>query len=87
MAAIEQVEQCWDALDGSCQSRTVMPAVYELRGDLEGLQGEHGGLTCTSSNARKVIEWSWARREKILFFPMNTWAGNTANKMASRASR
>src|SRR5437870_4198921 len=43
--------------------------------------GEHGGITCTSSNARRVIEWAWARREKILFFPDEHLGRNTANKM------
>jgi hypothetical protein len=30
---------------------------------------------------RKVIEWCWARREKILFFPDEHLGRNTANKM------
>ncbi|HET9962034.1 MAG TPA: quinolinate synthase NadA, partial [Nitrospiraceae bacterium] len=39
------------------------------------------GITCTSSNARAVIEWCWERREKILFFPDEHLGRNTANKM------
>ena len=83
MAAIEQVEQCWDALGRIVPvEETVMPAVYvNSAAVLKAFCGEHGGLTCTSSNARKVIEWSWARREKILFFPDEHLGRNTANKM------
>ena len=83
MAAIEQVEQCWDALGRVVPvEETVMPAVYvNSAAILKAFCGEHGGLTCTSSNARKVIEWSWARREKILFFPDEHLGRNTANKM------
>ncbi len=83
MAAIEQVEQCWDALGRVVPvEETVMPAVYvNSAAVLKAFCGEHGGLTCTSSNARKVIEWSWARREKILFFPDEHLGRNTANKM------
>ncbi|MET0516339.1 MAG: quinolinate synthase NadA [Nitrospiraceae bacterium] len=83
MAAIEQVEQCWDALSRMVPvEETVMPAVYvNSAAVLKAFCGEHGGITCTSSNARVVIEWSWARREKILFFPDEHLGRNTANKM------
>ena len=59
-----------------------MPAVYvNSAAVLKAFCGEHGGITCTSSNAKAVIEWSWARREKILFFPDEHLGRNTANKM------
>ena len=83
MAAIEQVEQCWDVLSRMMPvEETVMPAVYvNSAAVLKAFCGEHGGITCTSSNAKAVIEWSWARREKILFFPDEHLGRNTANKM------
>jgi len=83
MAAIEQVDQCWDALGRVIPvEETVMPAVYvNSAAVLKAFCGEHGGITCTSSNARAVIEWSWARREKILFFPDEHLGRNTANRM------
>lgn len=83
MAAIEQVEQCWDALSRIVPvEETVMPAVYvNSAAVLKAFCGEHGGITCTSSNAKAVIEWSWARRERILFFPDEHLGRNTANKM------
>jgi quinolinate synthase len=83
MAAIEQVEQCWDALNRIVPvEEAVMPAVYvNSAAVLKAFCGEHGGITCTSSNAKAVIDWSWARREKILFFPDEHLGRNTANKM------
>ena len=83
MAAIEQVEQCWDALNRIVPVEdTIMPAVYvNSAAVLKAFCGEHGGITCTSSNAKAVIEWCWARREKILFFPDEHLGRNTANKM------
>lgn len=83
MAAIEQVDQCWEALGRVVPvEETVMPAVYvNSAAVLKAFCGEHGGITCTSSNAKAVIEWSWARREKILFFPDEHLGRNTANKM------
>ena len=83
MAAIEQVDQCWETLGRVLPvEETVMPAVYvNSAAVLKAFCGEHGGITCTSSNAKAVIEWSWARREKILFFPDEHLGRNTANKM------
>ncbi|MGH7232715.1 MAG: quinolinate synthase NadA [Nitrospiraceae bacterium] len=83
MAAIEQVDQCWEALGRILPvEETVMPAVYvNSAAILKAFCGEHGGITCTSSNARAVMEWCWARREKILFFPDEHLGRNTANKM------
>jgi len=83
MAAIEQVDECWEALGRVIPvEETVMPAVYvNSAAVLKAFCGEHGGITCTSSNARAVIEWCWARREKILFFPDEHLGRNTANRM------
>ncbi len=83
MAAIEQVDQCWEALGRVVPvEETVMPAVYvNSAAVLKAFCGEHGGITCTSSNARAVLEWSWAQREKVLFFPDEHLGRNTANKM------
>ena len=83
MAAIEQVDECWDSLAGILPvEETVTPAVYvNSAAVLKAFCGEHGGITCTSSNARAVIEWAWARREKVLFFPDEHLGRNTANKM------
>ncbi len=83
MAAVEQVDQCWESLGRVLSvEETVTPAVYvNSAAVLKAFCGEHGGLTCTSSNARVIMEWAWARREKILFFPDEHLGRNTANAM------
>jgi len=83
MAAIEQVDQCWETLARLIPvEEAVTPVVYvNSAAVLKAFCGEHGGITCTSSNARAVIEWAWGRREKILFFPDEHLGRNTANKM------
>ncbi|MBI5410445.1 MAG: quinolinate synthase NadA, partial [Nitrospirae bacterium] len=83
MAAIEQVDQCWESLGRMLPVEgTVTPVVYvNSAAILKAFCGEHGGITCTSSNARAVMDWAWARREKILFFPDEHLGRNTANKM------
>jgi quinolinate synthase len=83
MAAIEQVDHCWETLGRVLDvEKTVTPAVYvNSAAVLKAFCGEHGGITCTSSNARAVMDWAWARREKILFFPDEHLGRNTANRM------
>lgn len=83
MAAIEQVDECWDALSRIVSVEDVVtPVVYvNSAADLKAFCGEHGGITCTSSNAKAVMNWAWSRREKILFFPDEHLGRNVANKM------
>ena len=83
MAAIEQVDECWDALSQVLAvEEMVTPVVYvNSAADLKAFCGEHGGVTCTSSTAKAVMDWAWSRREKILFFPDEHLGRNVANKM------
>jgi quinolinate synthase len=43
--------------------------------------GEHGGIVCTSTNARHVLDWSFEQREKVLFFPDQHLGRNTGYAM------
>src|SRR2546428_4672783 len=83
MAQLEQVDQAWEQLGRILPGEEAVTPVVHVNSaaDLKAFCGEHGGITCTSSNARRVIEWAWARREKILFFPDEHLGRNTANKM------
>ena len=58
----------------------ITPVTYiNSAADLKAFCGEHGGIVCTSSNAPKILEWSFARREKVLFFPdqhLGRWSGH-----------
>src|SRR6266851_4685686 len=48
---------------------------------LKAFVGRHGGAVCTSSNARAVLEWAFARGEKVLFFPDQHLGRNTGFQM------
>jgi quinolinate synthase len=37
--------------------------------DPKAFCGEDGGIVCTSPNARSILEWLFAQRDKVLFFP------------------
>ncbi len=80
MASLAKVTRCWRELSAVLNpEETVTPVTYiNSAADLKAFCGEHGGIVCTSSNAQKILEWSFARREKVLFFPdqhLGRWSG------------
>lgn len=83
MADEEQVLRCWRELAEVVDpDEAVTPVTYiNSTAALKAFCGEHGGIVCTSSNARRILEWSWSRREKILFFPDQHLGENTAVAM------
>jgi len=83
MANLVKVKQCWQELaQVIAVENAVTPVTYiNSAADLKAFCGEHEGIVCTSSNARKILEWSFARREKVLFFPDQHLGRNTAYRM------
>jgi quinolinate synthase len=83
MANLAKVEKCWAELATVLDpDQQVTPVTYiNSAADLKAFCGRHGGIVCTSSNARAVLEWSFARRDKVLFFPDQHLGRNTAYGM------
>ncbi|WP_420466089.1 quinolinate synthase NadA [Panacagrimonas sp.] len=83
MANLVKVRKCWDELSQVIDpDQSVTPVTYiNSAADLKAFCGSHGGIVCTSSNARAVLEWSFARREKVLFFPDQHLGRNTGIRM------
>ncbi len=83
MANLIKVRRCWAELSEILDpDQSVTPVTYiNSAADLKAFCGQHGGIVCTSSNARAVLEWSFARREKVLFFPDQHLGRNTAFNM------
>jgi len=85
MARLDQVETCWAELGELFGPEQVMPVTYvNSAADLKAFCGRHGGIVCTSANARPVLEWAFARRPKVLFFPDQHLGRNTALRMGLR---
>ena len=79
MANLQNVERAWQELSEVLEpDETITPVTYiNSAADLKGFCGEHGGIVCTSTNARHVLDWSFKRREKVLFFPDQHLGRNT----------
>ncbi|MDX2375772.1 quinolinate synthase NadA [Microbacterium sp. LRZ72] len=91
MADIDQVEECWEQLEdvyGPMHEADadglvpVIPVTYmNSSAAIKGFVGRHGGIVCTSSNARTVLEWAFERGRRVLFFPDQHLGRNTAKAM------
>lgn len=83
MANLANVERAWRELATVLDpDETITPVTYiNSAADLKAFCGRHGGIVCTSSNARKVLEWSFAQRDKVLFFPDQHLGRNTGYTM------
>ena len=81
MANLSKVERAWRELAEILDpDEMVTPVTYiNSAADLKAFCGEHEGIVCTSSNASKVLQWSFKQREKVLFFPdqhLGRWSGH-----------
>ncbi|MFS0867076.1 quinolinate synthase NadA [Microbacterium sp. 179-B 1A2 NHS] len=97
MADIDQVEDCWEQLAevyddpamltgaGTPDADGLVPVVpvtyMNSSAAIKGFVGRHGGIVCTSSNARTVLAWAFARGRRVLFFPDQHLGRNTAKAM------
>jgi quinolinate synthase len=83
MANLAKVERAWrelsDVLD---PDENITPVTYiNSAADLKAFCGRHGGIVCTSTNARHVLDWSFKQRDKVLFFPDQHLGRNTGYNM------
>ncbi len=89
MADADSVAECWDQLEEiygtgpDAEGRVpVIPVTYmNSSAALKAFCGERGGIVCTSSNARTVLEWAFTRAQRVLFFPDQHLGRNTAKAL------
>ncbi|GAA2412763.1 quinolinate synthase NadA [Streptomyces glaucosporus] len=79
MATAEQVAECWDVLAEAGVADVTVPVSYmNSSADIKAFTGRHGGTICTSSNARRALDWAFSQGEKVLFLPDQHLGRNTA---------
>ena len=85
MANLEQVLTAWSELEdvlGEDPVNRIMPITYmNSAANLKAFVGERGGTVCTSSNAEGALNWAFAQREKVFFFPDQHLGRNTGKMM------
>src|SRR6187431_1731634 len=81
MADADDLEVCWQELDAMGVDSIVPVTYINSSAAIKAFVGEHGGVVCTSGNARAVLEWAWQRGRRVLFLPDQHLGRNTAYKM------
>jgi quinolinate synthase len=82
MAGIHQIEDAWDQLGEVIDTDDITPVTYiNSAASLKAFVGRHGGIVCTSSNAKAALDWAFARRSRVMFFPDQHLGRNTALNM------
>jgi quinolinate synthase len=81
MADVPRVSAAWDVLNRIDPGNWI-PVVYvNSQADLKAFCGARGGITCTSSNARKVLQWVLDQNRRIFFLPDEHLGTNTLHDM------
>ena len=71
------------AADGAVADKApLIPVTYmNSAADIKAFCGRNGGIVCTSSNARTVLDWVFERGERVVFLPDQHLGRNTARAM------
>jgi quinolinate synthase len=84
MAVLGQVEKAWDLFTDLGIAADVIPVTYmNSSADIKGFVGRNGGTVCTSSNAKRALDWAFEQGspelgKKVFFLPDQHLGRNTA---------
>jgi quinolinate synthase len=82
MADPDDVYNAWAEMEELGIAQDTLPITYmNSAASLKAFVGERGGAVCTSSNAKKVLEWAIAQKKRVLFFPDQHLGRNTGYAM------
>ena len=81
MADADDLEVCWQELEAMGVDSIVPVTYINSSAAIKAFVGEHGGIVCTSGNARAVLEWAWQQGRRVLFLPDQHLGRNTAYRM------
>ena len=79
MAAISQVEAAWEVLQDADVADATVPVTYmNSTAAIKAFCGRNGGAVCTSSNAKRALDWAFERGQRVFFLPDQHLGRNTA---------
>ncbi|WP_033341197.1 quinolinate synthase NadA [Catenuloplanes japonicus] len=79
MAVLSQVETAWDLFEDLGIAGDVVPVTYmNSSADIKGFVGRNKGVVCTSSNAKRALDWAFEQGSKVFFLPDQHLGRNTA---------
>jgi quinolinate synthase len=79
MAEIGDVERCWNQITSRYKNIEFIPVTYvNSTAEVKAFCGRHGGMTCTSSNAPRILKRLIDEGKNIIFLPDEHLGRNTA---------
>ena len=79
MAVLGQVETAWDEFTDLGIAGDIVPVTYmNSSADIKGFVGRNNGVVCTSSNAKRALDWAFEQGTKVFFLPDQHLGRNTA---------
>ncbi|GIM97482.1 quinolinate synthase A [Paractinoplanes toevensis] len=79
MAVLGQVETAWERFEDLGITGEIVPVTYmNSSADIKGFVGRNKGVVCTSSNAKRALDWSFEQGSKVFFLPDQHLGRNTA---------
>jgi quinolinate synthase len=79
MAVLGQVQTAWEHFEDLGIAGDIVPVTYmNSSADIKGFVGRNKGVVCTSSNAKRALDWSFEHGEKVFFLPDQHLGRNTA---------
>lgn len=78
MADKNQADIAWDIITAEFGTSIVPITYINSKAEVKAFCGIHNGTTVTSGNAKKVLEWGFSVKDKVLFLPDQNLGKNTA---------
>ena len=78
MATLEQLEDAWARLCQATDAKIIPITYVNSAASIKAFCGRHDGACCTSSNARKILEYALSTGDKVIFLPDQHLGRNTA---------
>jgi quinolinate synthase len=79
MAVLGQVETAWEQFTDLGIAGQIVPVTYmNSSADIKGFVGRRNGVVCTSSNAKRALDWAFEQGTKVFFLPDQHLGRNTA---------
>lgn len=79
MANATQVDAAWSEFEKLDIAKDIVPITYmNSTAAIKAFTGRNGGTVCTSSNAKRAMDWAFGQKSKIFFLPDQHLGRNTA---------
>src|SRR3954470_19989594 len=79
MAVLGQVQTAWEHFEDLGIAGDIVPVTYmNSSADIKGFVGRNKGVVCTSSNAKRALDWAFEHGSRVFFLPDQHLGRNTA---------